>query len=405
MNVLFLAPGYPAEMPFFVRALRSQGAHVIGVGDGPEHDLAQVARENLAGYIRAPGIFADGSDLAAVTRALGETKIDRVVCNWEPGVLLAGRLRDALTVHGMGYQALLPYRDKDVMKQQVAAAGLRCPRHQLAKTEKQVREAAKALGYPLIIKPLAGAGSMDTFRCDDAAQVDAALKKMGHVDDVNVEEFIDGEEYTFDTICHEGTPLFYNICWYRPRPLMARSVEWISPQTLALRDPDAQHLRGGRDLGFAVLKVLKFQTGFTHMEWYLKSNGETVFGEIAARPPGAHTVDLMNWASDIDLYMGFAEAELKGTFSIDLVRRYNSAIIFKRARGSGIIRHIAGIDHLRERLGNRLVTMDLLPVGAHRRDWVQTLVSDGWVAVRDPDLQGVMDAADLVGTDLQLYAS
>ena len=186
---------------------------------------------------------------------------------------------------------------------------------------------------------------------------------------------------------------------------MARSVEWISPQTLALRDPDAQHLRGGRDLGFAVLKALKFQTGFTHMEWYLKSNGETVFGEIAARPPGAYTVDLMNWASDIDLYMGFAEAELKGTFSIDLVRRYNSAIIFKRARGSGIIRHIAGIDHLRERLGNRLVTMDLLPVGAHRRDWVQTLVSDGWVAVRDPDLQGVMDAADLVGTDLQLYAS
>ena len=405
MNVLFLAPGYPAEMPFFVRALRARGAHVIGVGDGPENELSGVARESLAGYIRAPGIFANESDLSAVTRALGETRVDRVVCNWEPGVLLAGRLRDALKVHGMGYQALVPYRDKDVMKQQVAAAGLRCPRHQLASSKAQVRDAAKALGYPLIIKPLAGAGSQDTFRCDNAAEVEASLAKMGHVDEVNVEEFIDGEEYTFDTICHEGKPLFYNICWYRPRPLTARTVEWISPQTLALRDPDAQHLRGGRDLGFAVLKALNFRSGFTHMEWYLKSNGETVFGEIAARPPGAHTVDLINWASDIDLYAAFAEAELNGTFSINLVRKYNSAIIFKRAQGQGIIRHIAGLDHIKERLGDRVVAMELLPVGAHRRDWLQTLVSDGWVAVRDPELQGVMDAADLVGTDLQLFAS
>ncbi|MBI2795360.1 MAG: ATP-grasp domain-containing protein [Gemmatimonadetes bacterium] len=405
MNVLFLAPGYPAEMPWFVRGLRTRGARVIGVGDGPENELPAIARENLAGYLRAPGIFADGSDLGPVVRGLGETTIDRVVCNWEPGVLLAGRLRDALKVHGMGYQALLPYRDKDIMKQKVAAAGLRCPKHVMATTVAQAREATRDLGYPVILKPLAGAGSMDTFRCDSAAEVEVALKRMGHVDAVNVEEFIDGEEFTFDTICHEGRPLFHNICWYRPRPLIARSVEWISPQTVALRDPDAPHLRGGRDLGFAVLKALDFRTGFTHMEWYMKSDGEVVFGEIAARPPGAHTVDLMNWASDIDLYMGFAEAELTGTFSIDLVRKYNAAIVFKRAQGKGIIRRVEGVERLRERLGDRLVAMELLPVGAHRRDWVQTLVSDGWVCVRDPDLQGLMDAADFVGTDLQMYAS
>ena len=405
MNVLYLAPGYPAEMPWFVRGLRLHGARVIGVGDGSEDELPAVARENLAGYIRAPGVFSDGSDLAPVARALGDTKIDRVVCNWEPGVLTAGRLRDALGVHGMGHAALLPYRDKDVMKQQVAAAGLRCPRHAMATTAAQVRDATRSLGYPVILKPLAGAGSMDTFRCDDAAEVDAAIQKMGHVDAVNVEEFVDGEEFTFDTICHEGRPLYYNICWYRPRPLIARSVEWISPQTVALRDPDAQHLRGGRELGFAVLRALKFQTGFTHMEWYLKSNGEVVFGEIAARPPGAHTVDLMNYASDIDLYMGYAEAELLGTFGIDLVRKYNAAMVFKRAQGQGVIRRIEGVERVKERLGERLVSMDLLPIGAPRRNWVQTLVSDGYVCVRDPDLQGLMEAADFVGTDLQLYAS
>ena len=39
-----------------------------------------------------------------------------------------------------------------------------------------------------------------------------------------------------------------------------------------------------------------------------------MFGEIAARPPGAHTVDLMNFVGDVDLFDGYAEAELHGPF-------------------------------------------------------------------------------------------
>ena len=35
---------------------------------------------------------------------------------------------------------------------------------------------------------------------------------------------------------------------------------------------------------------------------------------------------------------------------------------------------------------------------------IQTLVSDGYVVVRHPDLQATFDISDAVGTDLQLYA-
>ena len=34
-TVLMISPGYPAEMPFFVRGLASTGARVVGVGDQP----------------------------------------------------------------------------------------------------------------------------------------------------------------------------------------------------------------------------------------------------------------------------------------------------------------------------------------------------------------------------------
>jgi len=188
-------------------------------------------------------------------------------------------------------------------------------------------------------------------------------------------------------------------------PLTARQEEWISPQTVVLRDVEADRLAGGRDMGRAVLKALGFQTGFTHMEWYRTAKGETIFGEIAARPPGARTVDAMNYASDIDLFSGWAEAVLHGRFSHKLDRKYNSAIIFKRAQGTGNIRRIEGLERLQARFGPHIAAVELLPIGAPRRNWILTLVSDGFLVVRHPDLQTTLDMADAVGTDLHLYAA
>jgi hypothetical protein len=260
------------------------------------------------------------------------------------------------------------------------------------------------MGYPAIVKPIAGAGSMDTFRVDDARELESALAKMGHIDEVNVEEFIDGEEFTYDTICVDGEIQYFNVGYYRPRPLIPRSNEWISPQTLTLRDVTSDWVKGGVRMGEEVLKALDFQTGFTHMEWYLKPDGEVVFGEIAARPPGAHTVDLMNYGGDIDLFDGYGEAEVKGTFSQRVERKYNCVNVFKRAEGQGRIRRIEGLDRIRQLFGEWIVNVDLLPVGAPRRDWILTLVSDGYVTMRHPDFEKLKEMADMVGTDLRMYA-
>ena len=64
------------------------------------------------------------------------------------------------------------------------------------------------------------------------------LPLLRHVPEVSVEEFVDGEEFTYDTICADGAILFENICWYRPRPLQMKQHEWISPVSISLRDLD-----------------------------------------------------------------------------------------------------------------------------------------------------------------------
>ena len=157
-------------------------------------------------------------------------------------------------------------------------------------------------------------------------------------------------------------------------------------------------------MGFAVLEAMRFRDGFTHMEWYRKADGEVVFGEIGGRPPGARTVDTMNFACDLDLYRGWAEAVALRRFSQPVRRRYNSVVIFKRARGQGRIRRIDGLESLLARFGPAIVAVELLPPGSPRRNWKQSLLSDGWLVVRDPDLATALRVADAVGTDLQIYA-
>jgi biotin carboxylase len=319
--------------------------------------------------------------------------------------VLAARLRELLGIPGMTVAQTIPFRDKEEMKRVLDAAGIRTPRHHSAMTSAAVREAARDIGFPIIVKPIAGAGSAHTHRVDDEHQLEEVLPQLAGVPEVSVEEFIDGEEFTFDTICADGNVLYENISWYRPRPLIARTLEWISPITLALREPMTDYLAGGRAMGHAVLRALGFRSGFTHMEWYRKSDGEVVFGEIGARPPGARTVDVMNFVTDSDLFSAWAQAVTQGQITSPVERRYNAASIFKRANGAGRITRYEGLDRLLAEYGEHVVAIDLLPIGAPRRDWRATLIGDGMVIVRHPELPATLEMAQRFAAELQLYAS
>ncbi len=404
-RVLFLSPGYPSEMPHFVRGLAEVGAEVLGVGDQPPGTLPPETRRALSDYLRVRSLWDEAALVEEVSRWLGSRSLDRVECLWEPVMLLAARLREALGVRGLTVEQTVPFRNKEAMKRLLDAAGIRTPRHLTATDERGIRDAADRIGYPLILKPIDGAGSADTYRVSDLAELERVLPRVRHVRELSVEEFVDGEEYTFDTVSIAGLPAYYNIAWYRPRPLKARSEEWISPQVVALRHPDQPLLQGGVQMGFEVLRALGFESGFTHMEWYRKAHGEVVFGEIGGRPPGAHQVDQMNYACDIDVFRGWADAVCFGRFREQVERRYNFATIYKLASGDGRIQRIEGLEAWKARHGSSVVWENLLPVGAPRRNWKQTLVSDGFVILRHPELELTLAMADEFGEDVRLYAA
>jgi hypothetical protein len=404
MNVLIISPGYPADMPEFTRGLAECGARVYGVGDQHAGGLPELVRRSLSEYVQVSSLWDSARVIDELRQRLAGQQIDRIECLWEPGIMLAAELRQHFGVSGLNVEHARLFRDKEAMKTALDQAGIRTPRHAAVSSVADCWTAVEEFGFPVILKPIDGAGSADTYRVESREELRAALPLLRHVPSISVEEFVDGEEFTFDTITVDGEILYYNVAWYRPRPLIARSNEWISPQVIALRNVDSPDLAKGVEMGFDVIRALQFGTGFTHMEWYRKADGEVVFGEIGGRPPGAHQVDQMKFACDFDVFRAWGEAVTSGRVDSSFERRYNVATIYKRARGAGRISRIEGMDALQARFGEHVVWNTLLEPGTPRRDWRKTLVSDGFIMLRHPDLDTTLAMADAVGSELAIYA-
>jgi len=403
MNVLMISPGYPGEMPYFARGLAAVGARVFGLGDQHESALPEIARHAVTAHLSVPDLWDEPRVVQRVLHETRHVRIDRVECLWEPAMFLAARLREALGVPGLTVEQTIPFRDKERMKQVLDAAGIRTPWHRSARTRDECRAAAQEVGFPLIVKPIAGAGSTDTHRIDCWDELERVLPTLVHVDEVSVEEFIEGDELTFDTICADGRILFENVSFYSTRPIEEKKHEWISPGCVCLRDIEVDELQDGRRMGRTVLEALNYGTGFSHMEWYRKADGEVVFGEIGARPPGARMVDAMNYACDIDLFAGWAEAVCHGWLSQPVHRRYNAALVCKRAQGEGRIRQVDGLQSLLADLGPAVAAVNIPPMGTPRGDW-RRAAADGYMIVRHPELQQTLEMAERVAHELQIYA-
>jgi biotin carboxylase len=404
MKVLFISPHYPEEMQDFTRGLAEVGAQVYGVGDQPKAALPPKVQRYLRDYLQIPSLFDEDAAVRAIVQAARRIRPDRVESLWEPCVVLAARVRQALGLPGMTPEVAIGFRDKPIMKQRLFDAGLRVPRFARVRTAREAFEAAYAIGYPVCVKPIAGAGSADTYRVGDDKELRAVLAAVERHPEVNLEEFIEGEEFTYDTVCIDGEPVFESVAQYFPKPLDGRAHEWITPAQIVFRDPYQPALMPGVELGRKVIKALGMTTGFTHMEWYKKPDGEAVFGEIAARSPGGKLVDQMNFANDFDVYRETARAICWKSFEARPQRRYHVAALFKRAMGQGKIRRIEGLDEIKHRLGPSLVVTDLLPIGHPRRDWRQTLLSDGYMILRHPEFRTCLDMMRFAIATLRIHA-
>ena len=404
MRAVFLSPAYPNEMSHFVRGLAEVGVAVYGIGDSARDSLPARVKPYLADYLQVPRILDEQDVMNRASDWLRGRTMDRVLTNWEPTVLLAARMRERWGVPGMSVDTAMGFRDKEIMKVRLRAAGLRVPNSRRVRTAAEVHAFAEEIGFPLILKPIGGAGCADTYKVDSRAELDLALGAIGRLSEASCEEYIEGDELTYDTVCMRGKPVFENVTHYMPKPLDASKNEWISPMAVSIRDLSRPDLEAGLTLGREAIRVLGMDDGFTHMEWFRTPSGEAVFGEIACRSGGAGIVDQMNYTCDIDLFREWARVVAWGHFEASTDRKYNVGMVFKRARGGGQITRIEGLGDWLRACGGWVVEENLSRPGTQRRDWRQTQIADGRLIVRHPDWDTVMRMCGAAASQIQIYA-
>ncbi len=318
----------------YTRGLAEVGAEIYGVADTPLGNRLRSA-SYLAGYLEVPRIMDEDDVLARVSAWLaarpGRPRSVELGAARDPGGQAAGAARapgDELR-HGAGLSRQGDHEGTDPGCR-AAGSALASGAHRV-----ETRAAAEEIGYPLILKPIAGAGSASTYRVTSTAELDDAIVQMRGIPEASCEEYIEGDEFTFDTVCVGGRPLYENVAAYVPKPIEMRSFEWISPVIITVRQMDQPKLAVGLELGRKVLQALQMGDGFTHMEWFLTPSGEAVFGEIALSCAGAMLVDQMNYTSDINLFREWARVICWQSFDAVAPRKYNAGVIFKRARARG----------------------------------------------------------------------
>jgi hypothetical protein len=154
--------------------------------------------------IAIPGGFGDFLDSSLVEEAAfrlhRKQPLTRVVATGEIGVLRAARFRAAVGLPGQSVDSALAYRDKVLMKTLCARMGVRVARYKKIGSPSDLVGFAGLVGFPIVLKPRAGAGSIDTrlIRTEEEmwsvlAGLPAATVGVGM--NLLAEEFINGQLY------------------------------------------------------------------------------------------------------------------------------------------------------------------------------------------------------------------
>ncbi|MFH1980967.1 MAG: carboxylate--amine ligase [Pseudomonadota bacterium] len=328
MNVVYLSPHFPAHYHRFCLNLKQAGANVLGIGDAAYEALAGEVRGALTEYYRV----SDMHDTDGLVRACGYFthrygKLDRFESLNEYWLGTEARIRDDFNLYGVRGDTIDRIRRKSRMKETFREAGVPVAAGAVADSPEEARRLIRTTGYPVVAKPDAGVGALDTYRLESDSDLVTFFRHKPPVDYI-LEAFINGPIYSFDGLAdRNGGLLFYTAHTYSQGIMetvnQARHIYYHSLREI----PPALEAAGRR-----CVAAFNVRERFFHIEFF--KTGPEIFTalEVNMRPPGGYTTDMFNYACDIDVYRLWAELLVGGITTFDFKRRYHCCYASRKNR-------------------------------------------------------------------------
>ncbi len=264
----------------------------------------------------------DVGDVVAVLKRVLEIEADRgvlaVVSPSERSMPAGGYVRSYLSLPGVPNDVANLLTNKVAMKSRLRAAGLPVADFVPAVGKRQLRESTDELGFPVIVKPALGTGSMNTHVLRDPIDLEKLLDSpeaaalVGAPRLLAVESFLPvSAELTCDGIVVDGDVRFCITSRYNA-PLIGGIGGMLGASVI---DPDDRVSDDLRRLHRDVVMALGVTDAVTHLE-VLQVGEKLYVGEIACRPGGAGVVDGARLATGVDLWDAFMRLSLGLTIEV-----------------------------------------------------------------------------------------
>lgn len=363
-------------------------------------------RERVVGFVQVEDAHSPDQLEAAVRQmagALGTGRVDALIGILEPLQEALAIVRERLRIQGMDTAEARRFRDKAHMKDVLRSHDLPCARHALA-TDRGAAAAFAREVMPLVAKPPAGAGAKDTFRVDQLHELESWMSRVPPTPErpLLLEEFVQGTEYSFDSVSVGGRHVFHSISEYAPTPLQVMETPWIQWTVLLPKDIDGPEYAGIMDAGPKTLDALGMVNGMTHMEWFRREDGSIAISEVAARPPGAQFTSLISYAHDTDFYRVWAEASVFGRFEAP-ERKYSAGAAYLRGQsrtgGGNRVARVSGLEEIRAKLGDLVIEAQIPEPGQPKSTSYE---GEGYVILRHPDTDVVRRGLQFVVETLRV---
>jgi argininosuccinate lyase len=269
-------------------------------------------------------------------------------------VAIAADVAGQLGLPGPDPAAIRNCRDKSAQLRRLEDTGIGVPAHATVRDTAAALSAARRIGYPVIVKPVSGSGSVGVRLCDTPDQLARHLDTYTE-NVLLVQEYVTGAEFSVEAF--DGEVVGITRKHLTPPPYFVETGHDF-PATASQSDTMAMS-----QAAMKAIAALGLRWGPTHTEIRITEAGPRVI-EVNPRLAGGLIPRLVQVSTGVDL-VACSVAKVTGG-STDLRRRYTrtAAIRFVLADRPGIFGSLTGLDAVRHRPG--VVDADVLRPTGHR---------------------------------------
>lgn len=343
--VVFVESNTSGTGRLFVLAARELGYHPVLLTANPAK-YAFLAQPGAPEVIAVPHTDEEALHQVIVERFDGGAGVAGVTSSSEYFVATAAALAARLGRAGPDAAAVRAARDKSHQRRVLAAAGLPTPAFRVVASAPEAVWAARETGVPVVVKPVAGSGSVGVRACATSAEAGRHAASLVSQAVMNggdrrmlVEEMVTGPEFSVEVFSgrvvgitrkHLGAPPAF--------------VEAGHDYPADVSDEVAAALADTVVRGTALLGL-----GWGPLHWELRvdAHGRAVPMEVNPRLAGGFIPELVRHAQGIDLVRETVRLVVGETPDVGAVRDRHASIRFLFAPSAGRLREVDGVGDAR----------------------------------------------------------